>query len=110
MTDAYATLREMLANVPDDAQVYVREMEEVVVEWPGITAGTFRQLLAEIAGFEWGWEQREKAHDAEVAEAKREAFKSGMVWGINAGPDVTIGDMLDKVDAQYPVAMAQEAE
>jgi len=41
LTDAYATLREMLANVPDDAQVYVREMEEVVVEWPGITAGTY---------------------------------------------------------------------
>ena len=71
MTDAYATLREMLANVPDDAQVYVREMEEVVVEWPGITAGTFRQLLAEIAGFEAMWEEREKAHDAEVAEARK---------------------------------------
>jgi len=66
MTDAYATLREMLANVPDDAQVYVEELESIV-EWPGITAGTFRALLAEIAGFEWGWEQREKAHDADVA-------------------------------------------
>jgi hypothetical protein len=66
MTDAYATLREMLTNVPDDAQVYVEELESIV-EWPGITAGTFRALLAEIAGFEWGWEQREKAHDAEVA-------------------------------------------
>jgi len=66
MTDAYDTLREMLKNVPDDAQVYVEELESIV-EWPGITAGTFRALLAEIAGFEWGWEQREKAHDAEVA-------------------------------------------
>jgi histidinol dehydrogenase len=137
MTDAYATLREMLANVPDDAQVYVEELESIV-EWPGITAGTFRQLLAEIAGFEWGWEQREKAHDAQLAEArqsiaeeearadaiathrdayraqlataKREAFKSGMVYGINAGPDVTIGDMLDKVDAQYPATPSGEAK
>jgi hypothetical protein len=65
MTDAYDTLREMLANVPDDAQVYVEELESIV-EWPSITAGTFRALLAEIAGFEWGWEQREKAHDAET--------------------------------------------
>jgi hypothetical protein len=66
MTDAYDTLREMLANVPDHAQVYVEELESIV-EWPGITAGTFRQLLAEIAGFESMWEAREKAHDAEVA-------------------------------------------
>jgi hypothetical protein len=80
MSDAYATLREMLANVPDDAQVYVEELESIV-EWPGITAGTFRQLLAEIAGFEAMWEQREKAHDAEtealraqLATAKREAL------------------------------------
>ena len=106
MTDAYDTLREMLANVPDDAQVYVEELESIV-EWPGITAGTFRALLAEIAGFEWGWEQREKAHDAEVAtlraqlatakreldafeptdlmpmlaEAKREGFVNGAAWG-----------------------------
>jgi hypothetical protein len=70
MTDAYDTLREMLANVPDDAQVYVEELESIV-EWPGVTAGTFRQLLAEIAGFEAMWEQREKAHDAEVAEARK---------------------------------------
>jgi hypothetical protein len=87
MTDAYDTLREMLANVPDDAQVYVEELESIV-EWPGITAGTFRALLAEIAGFEWGWEQREKAHDAEVATltaqlatAKREGFVNGAAWG-----------------------------
>jgi hypothetical protein len=71
MTDAYDTLREMLANVPDDAQVYVEELESIV-EWPGITAGTFRALLAEIAGFEWGWEQREKAHDAALAEVTKE--------------------------------------
>ena len=70
MTDAYDTLREMLANVPDDAQVYVEELESIV-EWPGITAGTFRALLAEIAGFEAMWEAREKAHDAEVAEARQ---------------------------------------
>jgi hypothetical protein len=70
MTDAFATLREMLANVPDDAQVYVREMEEVVVEWPGITAGTFRALLDEVAGFEAMWEQREKAHDAALVDAQ----------------------------------------
>jgi len=71
MTDAYDTLREMLANVPDDAQVYVEELESIV-EWPGITAGTFRQLLAEIAGFEWAWEAREKAHDAALAEVTKE--------------------------------------
>jgi len=71
MTDAYATLREMLANVPDDAQVYVEELESIV-EWPGITAGTFRALLAEIAGFEAMWEQREKAHDAALAEVTKE--------------------------------------
>jgi len=72
-------------------------------------------LKDEVAGFEWGWEQREKAHDAEtealraqLATAKREAFKSGMVYGINAGPDVTIGDMLDKVDAQYPATPSGE--
>jgi hypothetical protein len=60
----------MLTNVPDDAQVYVEELESIV-EWPGITAGTFRQLLAEIAGFEAMWEQREKAHDAQLAEARQ---------------------------------------
>jgi hypothetical protein len=66
MTDAYDTLREMLKNVPDHAQVYVEELESIV-EWPGITAGTFRQLLACFEGFEAMWEAREKAHDAEVA-------------------------------------------
>jgi hypothetical protein len=67
MTDAYDTLREMLKNVPDDAQVYVEELESIV-EWPGITAGTFRALLDEVAGFEAMWEQREKAHDTALAE------------------------------------------
>jgi hypothetical protein len=79
MTDAFNTLREMLDGVPDDAQVYVEE-REIVTEWPGITAGTFRQLLAEIAGFEAMWEQREKAHDAALAEVTKERD----IWHDNA--------------------------
>jgi hypothetical protein len=29
-------------------------------------------LKDEVAGFEWGWEQREKAHDAALAEVTKE--------------------------------------
>jgi hypothetical protein len=56
------------------------------------------------------YEQAERAchAEAQLATAKRDAFKSGMVYGINAGPDVTIGDMLDKVDAQYPATPSGE--
>ena len=122
MTDAFNTLREMLDGVPDDAQVYVEE-REIVTEWPGITAGTFRQLLAEIEGFEAMWEQREKAHDAEVAAlraqlatAKREAgeiawqaFHSGAGWAAdNRG--ATWDDIAKEVYRRYPATPSGETK
>jgi hypothetical protein len=90
-SDLIATLTADLSRSRDAHNAAIRERDA---------------LKDEVAGFEWGWEEREKAHDAEVAEAKRDAFKSGMVYGINAGPDVTIGDMLDKVDREYPATLS----
>ena len=102
MTDAYDTLREMLTNVPDDAQVYVEELESIV-EWPGITAGTFRALLAEIAGFEWGWEQREKAHDAET-EALRAQLATAKLGVRDVAMSVALAVANDflRVNHRYP--------
>jgi hypothetical protein len=64
-------------------------------------------LKDEVAGFEAMWEEREKAHDAALGEAKRRAFCDGATWEAYER-DSANGSARDEAARRYPATPSGE--